>query len=73
MDRFPHMTKIRKGIPKWVEERAKMPFMEECADRMHNFAKQTIDKGLEIGVGFDPLPTIVFKNPWTIEDKVQMN
>jgi hypothetical protein len=73
MDRFPHMTKIRKGIPKWVEERAKMPFMEECADRMHNFAQQTIDKGLEIGVGFDPLPTIVFKNPWTIEDKVQMN
>jgi hypothetical protein len=67
------MTKIRKGIPKWSEEKNKHPFLEDCSDRCHAFATQTMNSGHKIGVQYDPFPTIVMFNPWTIEDKVSMD
>lgn len=74
MNKYPYMSKIRRGIPKWRKDIENIPFMKDSGIRMNKFAEETFNKGLITEFCFDPLPTIVLCCPWEVDDtKSQMN
>ena len=46
MNKYPYMSKIRRGIPKWRKDIENIPFMKDSGIRMNKFAEETFNKGL---------------------------
>ena len=74
MLKFENMKKVRKGIPTWQNEMREFPFIVNSHERVNDFANDQLENNPDFKVHllFDPCPTVILKNPWSVDDQVTM-
>tara|TARA_Y100000592_G_C5465514_1_gene316480 strand:- start:1144 stop:2043 length:900 start_codon:yes stop_codon:yes gene_type:complete len=65
-NRYPHMTSVREGIPKWSESLAKHPAVFDSSERHNNHA---LFHSYDIDFRFFPFPVLFIRNPFSPDDE----